>query len=294
MKKNKYFDDIKHDFINPNIQHALFLDESIPFNSKAKSAFLYDSSRWSNKLLLPIVKVIARTFRFIIIGFKIFFPNLINFPKFLHWQLYIGQKYFLTPEANFLILRHFNIGSEILQFIADNVDVKIESTKHLAPLKLSDIKNNIYLDHDLNLFNFIIELNKTLKKEKRSIIKKDLNNINFNSITIDDFNFEKFPNRWLNFIDLATAIEIFSPIFQLYLTEEDHSRAISSLQFDETIGIYAATILGVSEKLVLVNNRHPMIMLSPIKSGFRLLLHGLSTEVLYGLLQNMKKYTIKK
>ena len=237
MKKNKYFDDIKHDFINPNIQHALFLDESIPFNLKAKSAFLYDSSRWSNKLLLPIVKVIARTFRFIIIGFKIFFPNLINFPKFLHWQLYIGQKYFLTPEANFLILRHFNIGSEILQFIADNVDVKIESTKHLAPLKLSDIKNNIYLDHDLNLFNFIIELNKTLKKEKRSIIKKDLNNINFNSITIDDFNFEKFPNRWLNFIDLATAIEIFSPIFQLYLTEEDHSRAISSLQFDETIGI---------------------------------------------------------
>ena len=87
----------------------------------------------------------------------------------------------------------------------------------------------------------------------------------------------------------ASDSEIFSPIFQLYLTNNDHERAVSSLQFDETIGIYVATLLGIPEKLVLVNNRHPMIPLSPIKSGFRLLLHGLSTEVLHGLLKQMKQ-----
>ncbi|MAJ45048.1 MAG: hypothetical protein CMF96_09945 [Candidatus Marinimicrobia bacterium] len=285
---NKY-ENYKHDYNNPNIQLAIYLDNSIPFNKKAKSAFLFDSSRLSNRVLLPFVKVIARAFRFLVIGFKAIFPNLLNMPKFLHWQLYIGQKYFLTPEANYLIMRHFNIGSEILQFISDNVNVKLSSVESIKPKKLNEIKNNVYLNHDLNLFNFIIELNQKLKKEKRKIEKIDLSKINFSSVSLDEFKFEKFPNKITNKIDLATAIEIFSPIFQLYLRNDDHDRAVSSLQFDETIGIYAATILGVPEKLVLVNNRHPMISLSPIKSGFRLLLHGLSTEVLFGLLQDLKK-----
>lgn len=292
FKKNQ-FENINHDYRDPDLRYAMFLDQSIPFNKKAKSAFLIDSNRWSNRILLPIVKVFARAFRFLVIGLKLFIPNLINMPKFLHWQLYIGQKYFLTPEANFLILRHFNLGSEILKFIADNVKVNTKSIFPLKPLNLDEIKDNVYLNHDLNLFNFIIELNQQLQLENRRVEHKSLNEINFDAISLEDFEFEKFPNKWTNFIDLATAIEIFSPIFQLYLTDKDHERAISSLQFDETIGIYAATILGVPEKLVLVNNRHPIIPLSPIKSGFRLLLHGLSTEVLFGLLQEMKYMKLK-
>jgi hypothetical protein len=60
------------------------------------------------------------------------------------------------------------------------------------------------------------------------------------------------------------------------------------LQLDETIGIYAATILNCPERLVALNNKHPMIPLSTLAAGFRLTLHGLSTEVLHALLVEKK------
>lgn len=290
---NAYFKNVTKDERNPDLFYAMYLDKSIPFNQKAKNAFLKDSSSNSKRILLPIVKVFARLFRFFIILFKIFFPNLLNMPRFLHWQLYIGQKYFLTPEANMLILRHFYLGSEILSFIRSNVNCSNIYNNPLKPTSLEDIKDNIYLQHDLNLYNFIISLNEALKKESKQIEYKPLKDLNFDEVSLEEISFKSFPKRWTNFMDVSTAIEIFSPVFQLYLTDDDHQRAISSLQFDETIGIYVSTLLGLSDKLVLVNNKHPMIPLSPFKSGFRLLLHGLSTEVLHAILQEMKQKQLK-
>ncbi len=44
-----------------------------------------------------------------------------------------------------------------------------------------------------------------------------------------------------------SAIELFTPLYQLMLTDNDFWRAANSLQLDETIGIYAATILAAPE-----------------------------------------------
>jgi hypothetical protein len=58
---------------------------------------------------------------------------------------------------------------------------------------------------------------------------------------------------------------------------------------DETIGIYAATILAAPEHLVLVNNKHPLVPLSTLRAGHRLVIHGLSTEMLHSLLMRFKQ-----
>ena len=84
-------------------------------------------------------------------------------------------------------------------------------------------------------------------------------------------------------------IEIFTPIYQLFLTDNDFWRASNSLQFDETIGIYLAKILNTPENLMVVNNKHPMIPMTTLKAGYRLTLHGLSTEIAHGLLVKIKK-----
>jgi hypothetical protein len=118
--------------------------------------------------------------------------------------------------------------------------------------------------------------------------------INYNCITTTGFKFEKFRNGWTNFVDLTTAIEIFTPVYQFFLTDNDFWRASNSLQFDETIGIYVATILNTPENMMVVNNKHPMIPMPIIQAGYRLTLHGLSTEIAHGLLvKNRKKYSTK-
>lgn len=287
----EYFQQLEHNPEDPNPWQALFWDRSIPFNPTSKAAFLYDAQSRSRQFILPVARVVCRGFIMLIQLFKIFIPNL-AFPGFLHKCLYWGMKYWITPEANYLILRHFNLGSEVLQFIRDNVPGVEIPMNPLKPAGLEDVKDNLFLNHDLNLFNFVIRLNKDMQQKGISI--KPVRQLDLSMITMGEFKFEKFRNGFTNILDLSTAIEMFTPIYQLLLTDKDFWRASNSLQLDETIGLYAATILNSPEKLVALNNKHPMIPLNTLSAGFRLTLHGLSTEVLHALLVDLKKAQSEK
>lgn len=294
LHKRAYFEQMVSDPRDPSHWHALFLDKSIPFSPDAKAAFLYDASRKTKQFLYPFVRVFARLGIIIMQVFKTFIPNIINAPKTLHKWLYVGMKYFITPEANYLILRHFVLGSEVLRFIKDNVKHVDDIPMHpLKPYNLDVVKDNLFLQHDLNLYNFIINLNNTMTKNGTTIQK--IANPDFSAITTDDsYPFTPFPERWSNFLDLSNAIEIFTPVYQFFLTDNDFWRASNSLQLDEVIGLYVATILDCPERLVALNNKHPMIPLPTTSAAFRLTLHGLSTEVLHGLLVQMKLEAAKK
>ncbi len=284
----EYFENLKNNPKNPSHWHALFLDNSIPFSADAKAAFLYDSGRRSKQFLLPVVRVLARLAIILLQVMKIVIPNIINAPKTLHKTLYMGMKYFISPEANYLILRHFYLGSEVLRFIKDNVkgaeDIPMNPLK---PLNLEPVKNNLFLDHDLNLYNFIINLNLALKEKNLKVEKVD--RPDFSAITDGKIPFDELRDGFTNVLDLASAIEIFTPVYQFFLTDNDFWRASNSLQLDEVIGVYAATIMNCPEKLIALNNKHPMVPLPTYGAAFRLVLHGLSTEVLHGLLVQQKK-----
>jgi hypothetical protein len=140
----------------------------------------------------------------------------------------------------------------------------------------------MFLKHDLNLFNFVIRLNRALADAGTEL--QPVAHPDFSMINEPDIRYEDMPRRWSNFIDLQTAIELFTPVYQLFLTDSDFWRATNSLQLDETIGIYVATLLGARDHLILVNNRHPLVPMSTLRAGFRLTLHGLSTEMLHAFL----------
>ena len=115
--------------------------------------------------------------------------------------------------------------------------------------------------------------------------------LNFDCVTDGPFNIdqESLPNRWSNFIDLETAIEFYTPLYQLFLTDSDFWRACNSLQLDETVAIYTARLIGDSAPMSLVNNKHPLVPLSTTQAGYRLLLHGLSAESLHANLVRLKR-----
>ncbi len=291
LHTSEYFEQLKNNPRNPSHWHALFLDNSVPFNKDAKAAFLYDSSKKSRQFLLPFFRFFGRLSIILLQLFKTIAPGLINAPKMLHRCLYWGMKYWVTPEANFLILRHFYLGSEVLRFLKDNVKGAEEIPMNpLKPLSLEPVKDNLFLEHDLNLYNFIINLNNAIKDKGLKIEKVE--NPDFSAISVDPIPFEPFRDKWTNVLDLSSAIEIFTPIYQFFLTDHDFWRASNSLQLDEVIGVYAATIMDCPEKLIALNNKHPMIPLPTYGAGFRLTLHGLSTEVLHALLVTAKQSAV--
>ncbi len=285
MKRDPDFLDHPYDPRDPSPWLALYLDRSTPLDEEVKRAWLADSSSRSRQFVLPFVRPFARTLIILFQVVKTFTPRRWAFSRQLHRLLAWGMENFIRPEANWLILRHFHLGSQVLGFIAKNSGTDTP-TNPLQPLKISDVREDMYLVHDLNLYNFIIRLNQNLGAQGKvleHVPQPDLSMIQRPPLELADM-----PRRRRNFLDLQSSIELFTPIYQLLLTDSDFWRATNSLQLDETIGLYAATILDARAHLVLVNNKHPLVPMSTLRAGYRLGLHGLSTEMLHAFLTLQK------
>src|SRR5205085_4835152 len=139
------------------------------------------------------------------------------------------------------------------------------------------------------IYNFIIRLNREMKAKGITLSKRD--DLNYDCITDGPFDIDEqsLPTKWLNFVDLESAIEMYTPTYQLWLTDSDFWRACNSLQLDETVAIYATTLLGDHRYLGLVNNKHPIVPSSTLGAAHRLMLHGLAAEFLHAFLVRQKR-----
>lgn len=287
MSKSFDFETAEHDPRDPNPWLALYLDQSTPVDARVKAAWLRDSSSRCRQFVLPVVRPLARGTIILFQLIRLVLPSSFTSSWLLHRILARALRAFVRPEANWLILRHFHVGSEILDFIARNVPGTAVPLTPLRPKNLEDLHDHLFVQHDLNLFNFVINLNRELRSQGREVTRPP--RLDFGGIREGDFGIEDMPDRWHNFVDLQTAIELFTPVYQLFLTDNDFWRATNSLQFDETIAIYVARILEQPHQLVLLNNRHPMVPQSTLRAGFRLVLHGLASEMLYEVLVRTKR-----
>ena len=281
------FDPDAHDRADPDPWLALHLDTSLPIDEGAKAALLSGHDSYSRRFLLPFLRPFVFLFFLLVHGVRRIFLRWPSLPGPLHKTIHWGLKTFATPETNTLILRHFHIGTEILAFIKANAGpVEIESFP-LKPRSLKDLEDNVFLQHDLNIYNFIIELNRSLRAQGRDLTPPET--LDLSMITDGDFEFEDLPDGRLNFVDIQTAIEVYTPLYALFLPKNDFVRAANSLQLDETIAIYVAKILGSDYHLSFIKNGHPMVPLSTFEAGHRLMLHGLDAEGLHGWLRLLKR-----
>jgi hypothetical protein len=285
--KKEVIDPTTHDTRDPNPWLAMYLDASIPMDEKAKQALVADNDSRSRHFLMPLIVVWSKITMFFVHILKYFLPRLFNSSKFLHRILSWGLRRWVSPEANLLIFRHFHCGSEIVEFVAKNIDGIETKTSPLKPYDFKDVKDDLFLQHDLNLYNFIINLNREMKEKNITIQVKQ--NLDLSMITEGNFNMIDFPRKWSNILDLRSAIEIFTPFYQLFLTRNDFHRASNSLQLDETIGIYSSKILGSPAHLGLLNNKHPLVPASTYGASYRLVLHGLASEELHEILVQIKQ-----
>lgn len=274
---------------DPNPWLALYLDMSLPLSDEVKASLLKNSGSKSRQFLLPLIRPLAKLSLMLFQILKIVIPNKFTSSKVLHKLIYWGLRTFVRADANYLVLRHFHVASEILNFVASNVPGVRIPLNPLRPSGLADLQDDLFLKHDLNIYNFLIRFNKEMKAQGLTLSKQD--NPDFSCITDGPFPIDQssLPDTWLNALDVESAIEIYTPLYQIFLTDSDFWRACNSLQLDETVALYASKIVGDPSYLGLVNNKHPLIPLSTLQAGYRLLLHGLAAECLHAALVQMKR-----
>ena len=278
--------DTRHDPRDPDPGYALYVDSSIPLADDAKAAFLRDVASRSRQFLLPFVRPLSRLMMILLSIPKTLAPRSAAC-GFLHRLIYWGMRGFVSPPANWLIMRHFQIATEVLEFVAANTKGVEMELDGLRPEKLADLKDNVFLQHDLNVYNFIIDINRQLNEQGLDL--EPVDELDFSCITDGEFPIEEMPGGWFNFIDLESAIELYTPMYQLLLTDSDFWRACNSLQLDETISIYATQLVGEHKFLGLVNNRHPIVPEPVLGAAHRLMLHGLAVESLHAYLVALKR-----
>lgn len=281
------FDVTRFDPKDPDPWLALYLDQSLPIDPAAKQALLIGNRSISRRWLFPVARPLIFAFFIVVKILRGLSPRRPNMNVTLHRLIYWGLKTFCSPEANTLILRHFTIATELLAFIKANAGpVKIDSWP-LRPTSLEELKDNVFLQHDLNIYNFIIQLNASLREQNRDLAPVE--KPDFSMISDEPIVLAPLPNGPLNVIDVQTAVEAYTPLYALFLPREDFVRAANSLQLDEIVAIYIAKILGTDYHLAFMENGHPLVPLSTLQAGYRLMMHGLDVEGLHGWLRVIKR-----
>ena len=271
---------------HPDPWLALSLDQSLPLAADAKAALVRGSRSASRRWLLPVVRPAALATLAAATMIRLLAPRWPNLNGPLHRLIHWGLRTFASPEANTLILRHFHIGTELLAFIKANAgEVQVE-TVPLRPTTLKALEDDVFLQHDLNVFNFVIQLNQSLRGQGREL--EPPARLDFSMISEAPFPLAPPPRGPLNVVDVQTAIEAYTPLYALMLPREDFLRAAHSLQLDETIAIYVARLLGSDYHMAFLKNGTPLLPGSRFSAARRLMLHGLDCEALHGWLRQLK------
>ena len=91
-----------------------------------------------------------------------------------------------------------------LGFIKANAGPVTVDSWPLRPTTLADLRDNVFLQHDLNIYNFVIQLNASLRAQGRDLALAE--RPDFSMISSGDFALAPLPRGRLNFVDVQTAI----------------------------------------------------------------------------------------
>ena len=152
----------KREFETPYIK-AILKDRSLPIADVAVQMWIRDLRGGLRWIVMPILRMVLSGILIIVWAIKralpIQFSSHENLQRLICWFC----ENFVTPEANYLILRHFWTESNILNFLIDNQDQQAtDSDMDMKPLGLypktiAEMMDASFVDHDQELFRYFNE-----------------------------------------------------------------------------------------------------------------------------------------
>jgi len=280
-----------HDRRDPSVWDALYIDDAIPLDLRAKTYMIRDLQSWTRNYLLMPIRLIANVLLAIIMTVKRLLPFQFSNYSLMHRSAALFLEHFVSPEACYLIVRHICTGSNIVNFLIDNGPDPTMEKSELYPRKIADIADNVFVEHDLILYNFVFDYNKAKKANPNWLEEVKQRGINYDSIQPPEVEVDVNKRHWLKFLDLESGIELFKVFYSLFLTSDEFARAVMSLQFDENLSFYVSALTGDYRWNHVITNRHPLAPNSPFNAARDLFIHGMVSEYLYRYLEICKEHS---
>ncbi|MBU2872275.1 hypothetical protein [Colwellia sp. E2M01] len=265
---------------------AIRHDDSLPIEEEAVNLWLKDldnSFRW---VLRPILQLFFAALLHIVWFIKRLPLPQFSAHQFLQKTICWFCTHFVSPEANFLILRHFATESNILNFLAENTDN--DHRVNLYPKTINDMLSNTFVNHDEELFECFIQLGKSNTNDSQA---EQLHWSSWQAIKMDEFSIER---KKTQILDFETSHALFMCLFCFLLKRDEYRDAINGFNLDQSIAIRIGRIIGEPNLSEYAYNKYPQYLLGPWNLGQRFLMHGFFTEHLYAKLEQLRLNELSK
>lgn len=273
-----------HGRMPASLSDALVGDDSLPLDAAAKEYWVKDLQNPLRIIVLPTLRILLTITLHLTYYVKRLLPIQWKAHGFLQWQICFFMKYFVRPEANILILRHFQAESNLLNFVIDNSGKEGVEPVLIYPKMIRDLMVQTFVHHDQGVLMTMRDL-EVPDRSNWPIKKGDLQWTNWNPVRVD---YSVDRKKWTQFLDFETAHELFKTSFCFWLTSKEYEAAINSFQFDHSVGLLIDDIVGAAHFADIAYNRFPMIIVGPTGLSYRFLMHGFFVEHVHAHLERMR------
>jgi len=273
-----------HGRMPASLSDALVGDDSLPLDAAAKEYWVKDLQNPLRIIVLPTLRILLTITLHLTYYLKRLLPIQWKAHGFLQWQICFFMKYFVRPEANILILRHFQAESNLLNFVIDNSGKEGVEPVLIYPKMIRDLMVQTFVHHDQGVLMTMRDL-EVPDRSNWPIKKGDLEWTNWNPVRVD---YSVDRKKWTQFLDFETAHELFKTSFCFWLTSKEYEAAINSFQFDHSVGLLIDDIVGAAHFADIAYNRFPMIIVGPTGLSYRFLMHGFFVEHVHAHFERMR------
>jgi hypothetical protein len=212
-------------------------DPAIPMDRATLRLVISDQRRPSRALLYPWVRVASRVaVTLIVIGKRLCpvrFAAHATMDRLCLWFL----RRFVSPAAVSLLIRHFIVETNLLNFCAANARLPGAAKISLRPVTLADLGNRAVIEHDLNVYRVL----SALGTARGPVRPRD--DLDFGMLEVPVIDPEPATRRLLN-LDIQTALCLMNIPFAFCLTPAEYRRAVHSLRLDTSLLTALATLTG--------------------------------------------------
>lgn len=266
-----------HDRSNPSLMDVLAIDDTFPLDPEVKAHWIHNLRSPLRRGILSLVRILRTLMLYLFYFARRVLPFQVSFPNGLQRIICFFMRWFVTPEASYLILNHFWTESNLINFIiANSRNRKIEQCG-LYPATIDDLMTHTFVNHDVALYNALHDLGPTAG-EGWPVAPDHLDFSGMRPIRIA---LGTRKRRFTQILDFETAHELFKATFCLLLTWDEYERSVVSLQFDHVLAARVSRIVGDPTLLNLAGNGFPMLLMGPSGLGHRFILHGLFVEYIH-------------
>ena len=264
-----------------DIWDLMMVDPSVPIDRDTLRLVIRDQRKASRGYVYPWLRVVSRVAVTCIVVGKRLLPFQFRAHATMDWLCLWFLRRCVAPDAVSLLIRHFIVETDLLNFAVRNARVPGLAEVELRPTALSGLGNRAVIEHDLNVYRVLLRLGASGRLARRDVAELD-----FSMLDVPATDPEPKTRRLVK-LDIQSALCLMNIPFALCLTSAEYRRAVHSMSLDTSLLSVLATLTGDETFLGWRNGVQPLRVESNIDVPLTVYEHAVLCEYAHARLREL-------